>query len=200
MLFRSLNILNYPLAGERISLATKTKRYLDFTTQTDQTTHTSGFTTVSLAEGVTLFGFNSCAVRRKIIPTNALGEVGEDQLDLFSYILERENKEDHLRIACLHHHITDLFVAKVRIAQIGAGMSMKLKDAENFVKKLLSKGVQVVLNGHRHIGYELTLNTGLRIFSAPSSTLGDRITGQRYFTILNIDRGRVEAERIPLSV
>jgi hypothetical protein len=50
-----------------------------------------------------------------------------------------------------------------------------LGDARPLVRFCLAHGVRAVLNGHRHLSYQLRLPNGTVLLAAPSSTLGDEL-------------------------
>jgi len=50
-----------------------------------------------------------------------------------------------------------------------------LGDARPLVKFCKQQHVRAVMNGHRHLSYQLRLPNGTVLLAAPSSTLGDEL-------------------------
>jgi Calcineurin-like phosphoesterase len=121
-----------------------------------------------------LFVLNSCASVSRHPTTNALGRVGRAQyrrLDrLARYFAQRT------KLVALHHHVVR------RAEERGVAFLTRLLakftvlgDAQPLVRFCQTHGVRAVLNGHRHLSYQLKLPNGTVLLAAPSSTLGDEL-------------------------
>ena len=85
-----------------------------------------------------------------------------------------------------------------------------LGDARRVVRFCRKHGVRAVLNGHRHLSYQLRLPNRTVLMAAPSSTLGDELAHdprpqfERYHLAPFVEEPTVgiyrEVFRIPLSV
>jgi 3',5'-cyclic AMP phosphodiesterase CpdA len=121
-----------------------------------------------------LFVLNSSARVFRHPAMNAFGHVGRAQYRRLSRLAE--TAEESLKLVAVHHHVvrraeergtrlTDRFFAKFTV----------LGDARPLVRFCLQHGVRAVLNGHRHLSYQLRLPNGTVLLAAPSSTLGDEL-------------------------
>jgi hypothetical protein len=121
-----------------------------------------------------LFVLNSCTPVCRHPATNGLGWVGRAQyrrLDRLAALYPQP-----LKLVALHHHVVrrveeqghDLF------ARIIAKFTV-LGDASPLVRFCQKYRVRAVMNGHRHLSYELRLPNGTVLMAAPSSTLGDEL-------------------------
>lgn len=106
------------------------------------------------------------------IVDNALGELSPEALERLD--------EMHRQLASRpvihthHHHVALPSFKNGFLGDVQADM-MALLNAGDLVRRLLERGSSVVFHGHRHIGYEGTLNRKLQILSAPSTTLGNEL-------------------------
>jgi 3',5'-cyclic AMP phosphodiesterase CpdA len=121
-----------------------------------------------------VFVLNSCASTSRHPATNALGHVGRAQYKrlfaLGSFFAQA------VKIVALHHHVVRRFEERGRdfVTRIMAKFTV-LGDARPLVRFCKREGVRAVMNGHRHLSYQLRLPNGTVLLAAPSSTLGDEL-------------------------
>jgi 3',5'-cyclic AMP phosphodiesterase CpdA len=120
-----------------------------------------------------VFVLNSCAISRHPA-TNALGRVGRAQyrrLDRLARFFAQK-----LKLVALHHHVVRRSEERGRSfwTRVMAKFTV-LGDARPLVRFCRREGVRAVLNGHRHLSYQLRLPNGTVLLAAPSSTLGDEL-------------------------
>ncbi len=105
---------------------------------------------------------------------NAFGHVGRWQYRRLHRLAK--SSEAHLRLVAVHHHVVRR--GEERSVQLKRRIFAKftvLGDARALAKFCESHRVRAVMNGHRHLSYQLRLANGTVILSAPSSTLGDEL-------------------------
>ena len=121
-----------------------------------------------------VFVLNSCAAISRHPATNALGHVGRAQYRR----LEKLAKfwAQNIRLVALHHHVVRRAEERGRafLTRLLAKFTV-LGDARPLVRFCTKQGVRAVLNGHRHLSYQLRLPNGTVLLAAPSSTLGDEL-------------------------
>jgi plasmid stabilization system protein ParE len=121
-----------------------------------------------------VFVLNSCTPVARHPATNALGRVGRAQYHRLDRLAG--HFPHPIKLLALHHHVVrraeeqshDLFdriVAKFTV----------LGDAPPLVRFCRKHQVRAVLNGHRHLSYQLRLPNGTVLIAAPSSTIGDEL-------------------------
>jgi 3',5'-cyclic AMP phosphodiesterase CpdA len=121
-----------------------------------------------------LFVLNSCASTSRHPATNALGHVGRAQykrlFKLGSFFAQK------VKLVALHHHVVRRFEERGRdfVTRLMAKFTV-LGDARPLVRFCKQQKVRAVLNGHRHLSYQLRLPNGTVLLAAPSSTLGDEL-------------------------
>jgi hypothetical protein len=121
-----------------------------------------------------LFVMNSVSRVSRHPALNAIGRIGRAQykrLDLLARQLPQR-----LKLVAVHHHIVR------RHEEQSAGFWHRLfakftvlGDATPLIKFCIRWGVRAVLNGHRHLSYQLRLPSGTCLLAAPSSTMGDEL-------------------------
>jgi Calcineurin-like phosphoesterase len=107
---------------------------------------------------------------------NAFGVVSTAQLDRLALLMQRF--DSYNCIFALHHHVAlppDVS-SRAHMPRFGERF-MVLRNATALVSLLESRKNGLVFHGHRHVGYQGRLGN-LEINAAPSSTLGDEITGR----------------------
>jgi 3',5'-cyclic AMP phosphodiesterase CpdA len=125
------------------------------------------------ADGV-LFVLNSCTPVARHPATNALGRVGHAQyrrLDRLAAMFPQP-----IKLAALHHHVVRR--AEEQAHNLRSRIMAKftvLGDAPPLVRFCRKHKVRAVLNGHRHLSYQLRLPNGTVLMAAPSSTIGDEL-------------------------
>jgi hypothetical protein len=72
---------------------------------------------------------------------------------------------------------------------------MKLRDARQVVELLTAHRFEAVLNGHRHHGYHVRESGLPHVVSSPSTTLGCRASGERYFWLITVVGSAVRVDR-----
>lgn len=121
-----------------------------------------------------VFVLNSCASVSRHPATNALGHVGRPQycrLDRLARFFGQT-----VKLVALHHHVVRRSEERGRSfwTRVMAKFTV-LGDARPLVRFCRREGVRAVLNGHRHLSYQLRLPNGTVLLAAPSSTLGDEL-------------------------
>jgi hypothetical protein len=121
-----------------------------------------------------VFVMNSCDMRSHHPATNAIGRIGRAQYRRLDRLARFYGQT--VRLVALHHHV-------VRRAE-EAGSSLRdrllakmtvLGDPSPLVRLCRRHGIRAVLNGHRHLSYQLRLPSGTVLSASPSSTLGDEL-------------------------
>jgi 3',5'-cyclic AMP phosphodiesterase CpdA len=121
-----------------------------------------------------VFVLNSCTPLARHPATNALGRVGRAQyhrLDRLAGLFPQP-----LKLLALHHHVVRRLEEQAHdlIDRIMAKFTV-LGDAPPLVRFCRKYGVRAVMNGHRHLSYQLRLPNGTVLIAAPSSTIGDEL-------------------------
>jgi hypothetical protein len=121
-----------------------------------------------------VFVLNSCASVSRHPATNALGHVGRAQYRRLNRLAH--SFEKRLPLLALHHHVVRRSEERGRKfwARVMAKFTV-LGDARPLVRFCRKVGVRAVMNGHRHLSYQLRLPNGTVLLAAPSSTLGDEL-------------------------
>jgi len=153
----------------------------------------SGSYVRQLAAGVLLVCFDSC--HRAKVPGSASGLVL--MRDLHEVARELDTLGKHVRLACLHHHVLNPPAWGMGLAPLQPGM--RLRNARQVFARLRELGFQLVMNGHRHVGYRFHPPMAPMFLSSPSSTIGCR-TGERpYYWQVEVDRhGLQKVVEIPI--
>ena len=137
----------------------------------------------TLGKDVSLLCLDSC--HRPPIPGSASGLVRQRELKALL-----RDATGELVMACLHHHVVNPPVKAVGPAPLQAGM--RLRNAKRVYQTLRDSRVQVVMNGHRHLGYRFHPAHSPLILSAPSSTIGCRSGGPSFYWQLQVVQGTVQ--------
>jgi 3',5'-cyclic AMP phosphodiesterase CpdA len=121
-----------------------------------------------------LFVLNSCTPVARHPATNALGRVGRAQyrrLDKLAGLCPQP-----IKLLALHHHVVRRVEEQAHDlrSRIVAKFTV-LGDAPPLVRFCRKHDVRAVLNGHRHLSYQLRLPNGTVLMAAPSSTIGDEL-------------------------
>jgi hypothetical protein len=121
-----------------------------------------------------LFVLNSCTPVCRHPATNGLGWVGRAQYRRLDRLAALHPQP--LKLLALHHHVVRRVEEQGHdlVSRIVAKFTV-LGDASPLVRFCRKHGVRAVLNGHRHLSYELRLPNGTVLMAAPSSTLGDEL-------------------------
>ena len=105
---------------------------------------------------------------------NAIGRIGGAQYRRLDRLARQFPQR--LKLVAVHHHLVR------RGEEQSAGFMTRLfakftvlGDSRPLVKFCIRWGVRAVLNGHRHLSYQLRLPSGTVLLAAPSSTLGDEL-------------------------
>jgi calcineurin-like phosphoesterase family protein len=105
---------------------------------------------------------------------NAIGRIGRAQYKRLDRLAQR--LPQRLKLVAVHHHIVR------RVEEQSATFWHRLfakftvlGDATPLVRFCIRWGVRAVLNGHRHLSYQLRLPSGTCLLAAPSSTMGDEL-------------------------
>jgi hypothetical protein len=121
-----------------------------------------------------LYVLNSSARIFRHPTMNAFGHVGRAQYRRLHRLAE--NSEAPLRLVAVHHHVVRR--SEERSLQLKRRFFAKftvLGDARPLAKFCEKHRVRAVMNGHRHLSYQLRLANGTVLLAAPSSTLGDEL-------------------------
>jgi 3',5'-cyclic AMP phosphodiesterase CpdA len=121
-----------------------------------------------------VFVLNSCASLSRHPTTNALGHVGRAQYRRLNRLAGFFHRK--LKLLALHHHVVRRSEERGRSfwSRVMAKFTV-LGDSRPLVRFCRKAGVRAVLNGHRHLSYQLRLPNGTVLLAAPSSTLGDEL-------------------------
>lgn len=142
--------------------------------------------------GVFFLGLNS-SVKPSRVAWSGRGRVGKKQLSVAGHLIGKAG-EGRVRICCLHHHVAHLRLGPISRADPGQ-FAMKLRDARDVVSLLGSNHFDAVLNGHRHHGYHVHEADLPHVVSSPSTTLGCRASGARYFWWLSVKNSKIRVDR-----
>lgn len=143
-------------------------------------------------DGVFFLGLNS-SVKPSRVAWSGRGRVGKKQLSIAAHLIGRADGAK-ARICCLHHHVAHLRLGPISRADPGQ-FAMKLRDAKDVVELLGSNNFKAVLNGHRHHGYHVHEADLPHVVSSPSTTLGCRASGSRYFWWLSVGDTGIRVDR-----
>jgi 3',5'-cyclic AMP phosphodiesterase CpdA len=121
-----------------------------------------------------LFVLNSCTPISRHPATNGLGRVGRAQYARLHRLAS--GFPQPLKLVGLHHHVVrrNEELGRDLVSRIFAKFAV-LSDARPLVRFCRRHHVRAVLNGHRHLSYQLRLPNGTVLMAAPSSTLGDEL-------------------------
>lgn len=128
-----------------------------------------------LGSGVMLVCLDSC--HRPSVPGSASGLVPTEELLAIARNLDTRSQQ--VRIACLHHHVVNPPIKGTGSAPLQAGM--RLRNSREIFNLLRDLNFQVVMNGHRHVGYRYHPARAPLFLSAPSSTIGCRSGERPYY-------------------
>ncbi len=145
--------------------------------------------------GVMIAGLDSC--HRAKVPGSASGMVPLRDLQAVSTQLDARGGQ--LRIACLHHHVLNPPIQGVGRAPMQAGM--RLRNAKKVFARFKDLRFNLVMNGHRHVGYRYQPAMAPLFLSAPSSTIGCRTGESPFFWRIDADAEgihRIDEVPIPL--
>jgi 3',5'-cyclic AMP phosphodiesterase CpdA len=121
-----------------------------------------------------VFVLNSCTPISRHPATNALGWVGRAQYRRLDRLAR--GFAEPLKLVALHHHVVRRVEEQSRDlkSRIFAKFTV-LGDSGPLVKFCRRHRVRAVMNGHRHLSYQVRLPSGTVLMAAPSSTLGDEL-------------------------
>ncbi len=121
-----------------------------------------------------IFVLNSVSRVSRHPALNAIGRIGRAQYQRLERLARQHPQR--LKLVAVHHHLVR------RGEEQSAGFMTRLVakftvlgDSRPLVKFCIRWGVRAVLNGHRHLSYQLRLPSGTVLLAAPSSTLGDEL-------------------------
>jgi len=127
------------------------------------------------AHDAELYVLNSSARTFRHPTMNAFGHVGRAQHRRLHRLAESGTA--HLRLVAVHHHVVRR--SEERSLQLKRRFFAKftvLGDSRPLARFCEKHRVRAVMNGHRHLSYQLRLANGTVLLSAPSSTMGDELT------------------------
>jgi 3',5'-cyclic AMP phosphodiesterase CpdA len=126
------------------------------------------------AHNAEMYVVNSSARIFRHPTMNGFGHVGRSQYKRLHRLAE--SSEAHLRLVAVHHHVVRR--GEERSLQFKRRFFAKftvLGDARPLAKFCEKHQVRAVMNGHRHVSYQLRLANGTVLLAAPSSTMGDEL-------------------------
>jgi hypothetical protein len=130
---------------------------------------------IPLAEhDAVVFVLNSVSRVSRHPALNALGRIGRAQYKRLDRLAR--HFPQRLKLVAVHHHLVRR--GEEQSAKFWTRIFAKftvLGDSRPLVKFCIRWGVRAVLNGHRHLSYQLRLPSGTVLLAAPSSTLGDEL-------------------------
>jgi hypothetical protein len=121
-----------------------------------------------------IFVLNSVSRVSRHPALNAIGRIGRAQYKRLDRLARQ--LPQRLKLVAVHHHLVrrgEEQSAKF-VTRLFAKFTV-LGDSRPLVKFCIRWGVRAVLNGHRHLSYQLRLPSGTVLLAAPSSTLGDEL-------------------------
>lgn len=121
-----------------------------------------------------IFVLNSVSRVSRHPALNAIGRIGRAQYKRLDRLARQ--LPQRLKLVAVHHHL----VRRGEEQSVGFMTRLFAKftvlgDSRPLVKFCIRWGVRAVLNGHRHLSYQLRLPSGTVLLAAPSSTLGDEL-------------------------
>jgi hypothetical protein len=121
-----------------------------------------------------VFVLNSVSRVSRHPALNAIGRIGRAQYKRLDRLARQFPQR--LKLVAVHHHLVR------RGEEQSAGFVTRLfakftvlGDSRPLIRFCIRWGVRAVLNGHRHLSYQLRLPSGTVLLAAPSSTLGDEL-------------------------
>jgi 3',5'-cyclic AMP phosphodiesterase CpdA len=130
---------------------------------------------VPLAErDAVVFVLNSVSRVSRHPALNGIGRIGRQQFRRLAKLAE--HMPQRLKLVAVHHHLVRRGEEQSAhfVSRLFAKFTV-LGDAPPLVRFCQKFGVRAVLNGHRHLSYQLRLPNGTVLLAAPSSTLGDQL-------------------------
>jgi hypothetical protein len=122
-----------------------------------------------------VFVMNSVSRVSRHPALNAIGRIGRAQYKRLDKLARQMPQK--LKLVAVHHHLVrrgEEQSAKF-VHRLFAKFTV-LGDSRPLVRFCIRNGVRAVLNGHRHLSYQLVLPSGTVLLAAPSSTLGDELS------------------------
>jgi 3',5'-cyclic AMP phosphodiesterase CpdA len=149
-----------------------------------------------LGQGVVLAHFDSC--HPSSVPGSASGLVPMHDLNRIAHQL-KTGAAATLKLACLHHPIAPVRVQGLGLAAFHPGM--RLRNAKRVQAHLKAQGYAVVMDGHRHIGYQVQASNGPVFLSAPSATYGCRLGAKPFYWRLQVRNAMLQSiRRVPIAM
>jgi 3',5'-cyclic AMP phosphodiesterase CpdA len=121
-----------------------------------------------------IFVLNSVSRVSRHPALNAIGRIGRAQYKRLDRLARQFPQR--IKLVAVHHHLVRR--GEEQSARFMTRVFAKftvLGDSRPLVKFCIRWGVRAVLNGHRHLSYQLRLPSGTVLLAAPSSTLGDEL-------------------------
>lgn len=149
-----------------------------------------------LSSRLVIVGLDSC--HRPPLPGSASGLVPGQELKRLRQELAGDKKG--VRIACLHHHVINPPVRFTGLPPLQAGM--RLRNAKDVFETLRELQFDLVMNGHRHVGYRFHPPRSPLYLSAPSATIGCRSGEPPYYWRVQVEAdgiGTIREVEIPLA-
>jgi 3',5'-cyclic AMP phosphodiesterase CpdA len=121
-----------------------------------------------------VFVLNSVSRVSRHPALNGIGRIGRAQFRRLYRLAAKRTQR--CKLVAVHHHLVRR--GEEQSARFVSRLFAKftvLGDAPPLVRFCQKQGVRAVLNGHRHLSYQLRLPNGTVLLAAPSSTLGDQL-------------------------
>ena len=121
-----------------------------------------------------IFVLNSVSRVSRHPMLNAIGRIGRAQYKRLDRLARQFPQRT--KLVAVHHHLVRRGEEQsVKFVTRLFAKFTVLGDSRPLVKFCYRWGVRAVLNGHRHLSYQLRLPSGTVLLAAPSSTLGDEL-------------------------
>jgi hypothetical protein len=152
-----------------------------------------------------VFVLNSVSRVSRHPALNAIGRIGRAQYKRLDKLAR--HMPQRLKLVSVHHHLVRRGEEQSAnfVHRLFAKFTV-LGDTGPLVKFCIKNGVRAVLNGHRHLSYQLVLPSGTVLLAAPSSTLGDELSHdaraqfERYDFLPRPDSDSVGIFRAPIRL
>ncbi len=142
----------------------------------------------ALNDEVLLAYFDSCYPSH--MPGSASGRIPLKDMEYLKKEMDKLNPEA-LKLACLHHPVLNLTIKEMGLLNLQPGM--RLRNGKKVLGHIKSMGFELVMKGHRHLGYKYQLQNGPVFLSAPSTTYGCRSGAVPFYWLAEIEGRHLKA-------
>ncbi len=144
----------------------------------------------SLDDQVLLAYFDSCYPSR--LPGSSSGHIPVKDLERLKGEMDKLNPYA-VKLACLHHPVLNLTIKEMGLLNMQPGM--RLRNGKKVLETIKSMGFELVMKGHRHLGYKYHLQNGPVFLSAPSTTYGCRSGATPFYWAVEIEDRKLKTIR-----